>query len=183
MISVLEKLRMGRLMGRAIVLPDGRKSVCNVVAMLRDERTGKTRLVPGCNVVTNGGDQYYAEAAAGTPSWSVAGMRLGTDNTTPTKSDTDVTTFLSGSGKAIDSGYPKTDDDDSDNTGAGVDIVTWRVSYGTGEANGTGIAELAIVDNLSTPTKALAHALFAASFDKTSSDTLKIFLNHEMAGV
>lgn len=170
------------LMSKTITLADGREAVCNVVAVLKG-RDDIQRLIPGANVVTDDGDQYYAEAAAGAPSWAVGGMRLGTDNTAPTKSDTDVTSFLSGSGKAMDSGYPKTNDDDTDNTGAGADIVTWRVSYGTGEANGTGIVELAIVDNITTPTKALAHALFSAGFDKTSSDTLKVFVNHTMNGV
>jgi carbon monoxide dehydrogenase subunit G len=182
-MRVLEDLKAVGLMGREIELPGGKRGVCNIVALLKDEKTGRTRLIPGVNIVTNDGDQYYAEAAAGTPSWSVAGMRLGTNNTSPTKSDSDVTAFLSGSGKGIDSGYPKTDDDDADNTGAGADIVTWRVSYGTGEANGTGITELAIVDNISTPTNALTHALFGASFDKTSSDTLKVFCNHTFNGV
>jgi carbon monoxide dehydrogenase subunit G len=171
------------IFGRVLRLPDGREGTCNVLALLRDVRTGLLRAVPGCNIVTNDGDQYYAEAAVGTPSWSVAGMRLGTDNTTPTKTDTDVTTFLAGSGKAIDGTYPQTDDGDADNTGAGVDIVTWRVSYGTSEGNGTGIIELAIVDNITTPTKALTHALFGASFNKTSSDTLKVFANHTFNGV
>jgi hypothetical protein len=180
---MIEKIMINRLMGRKIKLVNGRETVCNVVAMLKDEKTGKMRYIPGANVVTNDGDQYYAEAAVGSPSWAVAGMRLGTGGTAPSKTDTDVTTFLAGSGKAIDGTYPQTNDGDSDNTGAGIDIVTWRVSYGTGEANGSGIQELAIVDNISAPTKALTHALFAASFSKTSSDTLKVFVNHTFNGV
>jgi hypothetical protein len=180
---MIEKIMISRLMGKKIKLVNGKDAVCNVVAMLKDEKTGKVRYVPGANVVTNDGDQYYAEAAVGSPSWAVAGMRLGTGATAPSKTDTDVTTFLAGSGKAIDGTYPKTNDDDSDNTGAGIDVVTWRVSYGTGEANGSGIQELAVTDSSSTPTKALTHALFAASFSKTSSDTLKVFVNHTFNGV
>lgn len=153
----------------------------NVLAVLCSK--DKRFYIVGKNLVTNDGDQYYAEAAVGTPSWSVGGMRLGTGTTAPTKTDTDVTTFLTGSGKAIDTGYPVTNDSDPDNTGAGVDIVTWRVTYGTAEANGTGIAEGAIVDNISTPTKALTHFLFASAFDKTSNDTLKVIVNHTFNGV
>lgn len=139
--------------------------------------------IAGKNLVTDAGDQYYAESVVGTPSWTVGGMRLGTGTTAPTKTDTDVTTLLSGSEKAIDTGYPVTNDTDPDNTGAGVDVVTWRVSYGTAEANGTAIAEGAIVDNITTPTKALTHFLFSATFDKTSNDTLKVIVNHTFNGV
>jgi len=160
----------------------GELRAINVVAVIERE-DGSEEYIPGANIVTNDGDQYYAEAAVGSPSWSVAGLRLGTSNTAVAKTDTDVTTFLTGSGKAIDATYPKTNDADTDNTGAGVDIVTWTTSYTTSEGNGTGIQEGAIVDNITTPTKALCHFLFAASFDKTSSDTLKVIVNHQFNGV
>lgn len=159
-----------------------------VLAVLRQPVLGMELVVPGLNIVTNDGDAYYAQMACGeTPDddfdGASGGLRLGSDNTTPTKSDTDVTTFLSGSGHALDATYEQTDDSDSDNTGAGVDVVTWRFSYTTGEGNVSSIIEGAIVDDLTTPTAALTHFLFAASFDKTSSDTLKVFVNHTMNGI
>jgi|GEM_PF-1317076 hypothetical protein len=172
-----------RHMGRKMALPNGKEGVCNVAAVLRNVHTGAFRVVFGANLVTNDGDQYYAEAAVGSPSWSVAGMRLGTEATVAEKTDTDVGTFLAGSGKAPKATYPKTGDADTDNTGAGVDVVTWTTEYTTAEGNGNGIAELAIVNHLTTPTKALTHALFAAPFDKTSSDTLKVIVNHTFNGV
>jgi hypothetical protein len=159
-----------------------------VLALLRNEALGLELAVPGINIVTNDGDTYYAQMVASeTPDddfdGANSGLRLGSDNTSPTKSDTDVTSFLSDSAHALDGGYEKTDDDDSDNTGAGVDVVTWRYSYTTGEGNVNSIIEGAIVDDRTTPTAALTHFLFAASFDKTSSDTLKVFVNHTMNGV
>lgn len=181
MIDMIEKAKIKKLMGKKIRLVDGRESVCNVVAVLRN-KNGK-KYIPGANIVTNSGDLHYAErGAAETPTNSYVGFRLGTAATAPTKTDTDVTTFLTGSGKNLTATYPKTNDSDGDNTGAGTDVVSWAVSYTTAEANGTGIQELAIVDNITTPTVALTHALFAASFDKTSSDTLKVFVNHTMNG-
>jgi hypothetical protein len=159
-----------------------------VLAVLREPRLGLELRVPGLNIVTNDGDTYYAQSAAGEAvdddfDGANSGLRLGSDNTSPTKSDTDVTTFLSGSAHALDGGYEKTNDDDSDNTGAGVDVVTWRYSYTTGEGNVSNIIEGAVVDDRTTPTAALTHFLFAASFNKTSSDTLKVFVNHTMNGV
>ena len=155
---------------------------CNVVAVLT-HLDGSEEMIPGANIVTNAGDEYYASGAAGTPAWAVAGMRLGTGVIAPGKTDTDVQTFLAGSGKAIDATYPKVSDNDTDNTGAGTKVVTWRVSYALAEANGTAISELAIVDSITLPTKALNRALFAAAFNKTASDTLKVFVNHTFNGI
>lgn len=180
-LSVIETLIARKLLSGKVLFPDGKLRRCNGFALL--EGPGKRQIIGLANIVTNDGDQYYAEAAVGAPSWSVAGMRLGTGTAAPTKADTDVTTFLNGSGKAVDANYPMTNDTDPDNTGAGIDIVSWRVSFATTEGNGNNIAELALVDNITTPTKALTHALFAAAFNKTSSDTLKVFVNHTMNGV
>lgn len=159
-----------------------------VLAVLQQPELELELVIPGMNIVTNDGDVYYAQSAcAETPTDDFdaagAGWRLGTSATSPTKSDTDVTTENSNGRKATDATYPMTNDSDGDNTGAGVDIVTWRVSYTTAEAIITGIQEGAIVDDRATPTAALTHFLFAASFDKTASDTLKVFVNHEMLGV
>lgn len=159
-----------------------------VLAVLRNPELERELLIPGLNIVTNAGDEYYAESSvAETPTNDFdaagAGFRLGTSNTAPTKTDTDVTTEDSAGRKATDATYPRTSDPDGDNTGSGNDIVTWRVSYTTAEAIITGIWEGAIVDNRTTPTAALTHFLFAASFNKTASDTLKVFVNHEMLGV
>lgn len=42
--------------------------VPNVLAVLMNERTGKKQFIEGKNLVTNGGDQHYAEGAVGAPS-------------------------------------------------------------------------------------------------------------------
>ena len=159
-----------------------------VIAIIRNPILEREAMISGLNIVTNDGDLYYAQQAVGeTPTddfdAAAAGNRLGTSNTAPTKTDTDVTTVDAAGNHAHDATYPKTNDGDGDNTGAGTDIVTWRFSYLTSEGNITGIQEGAIVDNRTTPTAALTHYLFAASFNKTSSDTLKIFVNHQMNGV
>lgn len=159
-----------------------------VLAILRDMNLEREILIPGLNIVTNDGDLYYAQSAcAETPTddfdGASSGLRMGSSATAPTKTDTDVTTFLAGTGHGLDATYERTADPDSDNTGAGADIVTWRYSYTTAQGNASGIQEGAIVDDITTPTAALTHFLFAASFNKTSSDTLKVFVNHEMLGV
>ena len=157
----------------------------NILIILKNEKTGEERVIEGKNIVTNDGDAYYAQAACGeTPDddFSAGGIRLGTGFTSADKDDTDVDTEDSDGRLDIDAGYPKTDDDDSDNSGSGADIVTWRFSYATGEGNITDIDELAIVDDKTTPTAALCHAQIDPAFTKTSSDTLKIFVNHTFNG-
>ena len=159
-----------------------------VIAVLENKKTGEKKIIHGLNIVTNDGDTYYAQSAVAEAvdddfDGASSGLRLGSDNTAPDKVDTDVTTFLSGSAHALDATYPRTDDPDSDNSGADVDIVTWRFSYLTSEGNVDAIIEGAIVDDKTTPTAALTHFLFAALFNKTASDTLKVFVNHTFTGV
>ena len=156
----------------------------NVLAVMTNLITGEKLIMPGRNVVTNDGDVYYAQKAAGetpTDDFAAGGLKLGTSSTTPTKTDIDVTTLGAGSGKADT--FNKTNDTTVENSGGGTDIVTWKFEYASGDANITGIIEGAIVDNLVTPTAALCHFLFAASFSKTASNVLNIYVNHQFNGV
>lgn len=147
----------------------------------------------GPNIVTNDGDIYYAQKAVGeTPATNenfLAGryeLQNPATQDTPAKTDTygNVTTPITASRKVYDSTYPKRNDNDTDNTGAGVDIVTYRTSWTTGDFTANGINGGAIHDNASpvAGTKLLTHFTIS-SFNKTSSDTLKFFVNHTMNGV
>lgn len=93
---------------------------------------------------------------------------------------------IAGSNKVYDALFPKRDDPDADNIGAGVDIVSFLTSYTTGDFNdgGTTIKNFAILDNASPigATKLLTHGTIAA-FNKTATDTLKFFINHEQRRV
>ena len=143
------------------------------------------------NIVTDAGDLFYAQKGAGeSPTNNFAGtsgrMELRTGSATPAKSDTyqQVTTPVTTSRKAIDATYPKTNDSDTDNTGAGTDIVTWRTSWTTGDFNATGIIGGCIHVGGASPSNstALLTHFSISSFDKTSSDTLKVFVNHTFNG-
>jgi len=173
-------------------MPDEECKIKGTVVIVLKDKDGNIKIRETHNLVTNSGDEYYAEVGAQeTPNFTIAGIRLGTNAgaaTTPIKTDVDMTTttgssVLGGSGnQPIDVGYPKSDDDDTDNTGALADAVTWRSSWGTGEGNSADLATVDLPDNLTTPTKSLAIANFASKFTKTSSDTLKVFVNHTMLG-
>ena len=140
----------------------------NICVVLKNEITGEKRWWFGSNIVTNDGDIYYAKKGAGeTPATNEnfiqgrAELRTGT--VTPAK----------------------TNDSDTDNSGRGVDAVSYKYYWNTSAFNATGILGGAIHDNASPAdaTKLLTHWTFAASFSKTANDTLTLFVNHTMNGV
>ena len=164
----------------------------NVCIVKENTLTGQKTWLYTHNIVTNDGDLYYAQkAVAESPTSDFAGssgrMELRTGSATPAKADTyqQVTTPVTASRKIKDSAYPKVNDDDSDKTGAGTDIVTWRTSWTTSDFNATAIIGGCFHIGAASPansTKLLTH-FSITSFNKTASDTLKIFVNHTFNGV
>lgn len=156
----------------------------NVLGVLRNEKTGKKSYHWGKNIVTTEGNQYYAAAGANEGSaFTVTAIRLGITSTAASAGDQDVLTSFTSCGHTMDATYPMTSDDDTDNTGAGSAIVTWRATWSAAEASQVGIIEVAVADSIVTPANIVNRAIFAAAFDKTASDTLKVFINHTFAGV
>ena len=164
----------------------------NICIVRENQDTGDKTWLYAKNIVTNDGDLYYAQkSVGGTPTTDFGGsdgrMELRTGSATPAKAHvySDVTTPVTASRKIKDGAYPKTADDDSDNTGAGTDIVTWRTSWTTGDFNATAIIGGCIHVGGASPasgSKLLTH-FSITSFNKTASDTLKIFVNHTFNGV
>ena len=172
------------------------------LAILKTRPDKLKKWIIGCNEVTNDGEIAYAqEAASEAPAanedfFATAASRIQLANPASQNSILATDTWqqfdnpggaaIAGSNKVYDSGYPDRDDSDGDNTGAGVDIVTFLTSYTTGDFNdgGTTIKNFAILDNASpvNATKLLTHGQITA-FNKTATDTLKFFINHEMRRV
>ena len=162
------------------------------ICIVKESSSGEKTWYYGKNIVTNDGDLYYAQQAVetGTPTSDFGGsdgrMELRTGSATPAKGHvySDVTTPVTASRKAIDAGYPKVSDSDSDNTGSGTDIVTWRTSWTTSDFNANAIIGGCIHVGGASPAsgaKLLTH-FSLTSFNKTSSDTLKIIVNHTFNG-
>jgi hypothetical protein len=163
---------------------------------LQNRKTGEKRTHVTKNIVTAAGDLHYAERLANvipTDFTDVAGdfdgileLYAGAQSASPDKANdrSDLADLVADSGQAMDSGYPKLDDDDSDNSGAGAGVLTYRVSYATGDANSADIDNLAITNpSPAADEPLLMHAEFDTPFEKTSDDTLKVFINHTLAGV
>ena len=143
------------------------------------------------NLVTNDGEIFYAKQGAGeTPAtnedFQAGRFEMGT--TAYTEAETDAfTNFdvsgaskISGSNQVFTAGYPKTNDTgDADNTGDAVDAVSYAVNYSASAWNDANVEQGCIHDKSSpvSATKLLSVFSFT-SFAKTSSDTLKVFVNH-----
>jgi len=175
----------------------------NVVAVLgKPEYLGSDKYelirewIYGANIVGDDGDIFYAKQACEEAQGANEDFEQGNFvmqnpgiQDTPAKTDTftNITTPITASLKAFVAtpDYPLTNDLDGDNTGAGLDVATYLVSYTTGDFNANGINGGAILDDLTTPAtsaKLLTHFSITA-FNKTASDTLKVFVNHTMTGV
>lgn len=153
----------------------------------------KFRRLLGDNLIGDQGDKYYAQRAAGEtatiPFHDVNGRQELGNGTQGTPGKTDTYSALQGpvttSRKTWTSGYPKTNDADPDNTGGGVDIITWLTSWTKSDFNSTGLSGGVIHDAAGSPvagTNILTYWTIAA-FNKTADDTLKIFINHNFLGV
>lgn len=164
----------------------------NILCVL-DGPKGK-RLIPGHNIVTNDGDLYYAESmAAATPTNAFDSLYMSTVAWSPSPSKTsstdDLASFIAGAEKLKTATYPKVNDGDADNTGAGTDVVTWAFSYTKGDFNdatieGCGLTLPALTSwGGGAGDDVLLTAFDLTSFAKTADDTLKVFVNHTPTGV
>lgn len=133
------------------------------------------------NLITAVGDQYYAGRAAlstGLPA-QVAAMKLGTGSTAPAKTGAGaaLVTYLAGSNKANDAGFP---------TVSGG-VVTWKRTYAPGEATtASPVTEAALVTDATDATTnaagTIARALITGVPSKGAADTLTITWTHTILG-
>lgn len=157
-----------------------------VVLVLKNIHTGKKRVFESENIVTDTGDIYYAQVASSeTPTNAFGIMELGSAGNAPAKTSdrSDVTTTITNSQKAFDSGFPKANDTSANNTGGGTDVVTYLVTYIPAEANDSAIDRVIITNTAPGASEpVLMYATFTA-VEKTTSDSLEVFVNHTMTGV
>ena len=179
---------------------DPKNNICLVVT----HQDGSKDWWYGSNLVTNDGDIYYAKRAV--PTYvNVTNENFGTSACVlqnPASADTIAKTdaygqvsspiTTTGAVRGLTATYPLTNDQDSDNTGASADAISYRFDWATNQIDtsaGNPITGGAIYDvSQTTPvsaTKILTHWNFTspATFHKTSTDTLKLFVNHTFNGV
>ena len=109
-----------------LVLPKHR----NVLALLRRDDAERAILIPASNIVTNDGDLFYAQLTAGEATTNTfTTHELGSAGTPAKGANRSAFTPIASTQKVQAATYPKTNDADADNTGAGVDIRTTLASY------------------------------------------------------
>ena len=157
----------------------------NVLAILRNEETGLYRVHRAHNIVTTAGDVYTAQKAAGEATTNAfANLSLFSATVTPGKGTTYTTTnLIASTEKAPSSGYPKSNDTDTDNTGKGTDIVTRKYFYAAADFNAATIIGAMITKASPVASDPTYAAWDFTSFGKTASDTLTIYHNSDMTGV
>jgi hypothetical protein len=138
------------------------------------------------NLVTQVGDTYYGERAAGigSPPAQVTGMRLGTGTTAVAKTGAGaaIVTYVSGSNKAIDGSFPTSALSGSSRR------IQWKTSWAAGEATANGIAEAVITNETPLTNVAgaaantISRALLNPVVNKGASDTLALTWNHDLLG-
>lgn len=144
------------------------------------------------NLITDVGDEYYGERAAGiaSPPNQVTGMKLGTGTTAVAKTGAGaaIVTYA-GTGitasRAIDGSYPTS----SQPGGAGTARqIQWRTTWSAGECTVNALAEVvlsnqtALADSAGTAADTIARALLSPTINKGASDTLTITWNHNLLG-
>lgn len=138
------------------------------------------------NLITQIGDQYYGERAAGigSPPGQVTGMKLGTGSTAVAKTGAGaaLVTYLSNSHQAIDATYPQSSLNGSSRR------ITWKSTFAAGKATtASAITEAVIVidtlaDATSTAANTIARVLLAGIGSKGASDTLALTWTHDLLG-
>lgn len=138
------------------------------------------------NLVTQVGDEYYGERAAGiaSPPDQVTGMRLGTGTTAAAKTGAGaaIVTYVTASNKAIDGTYPQASLSGSSRR------ITWRTTWTAGEATVNSISEVVISNEnpltnvAGTAANTISRALLSPVVNKGALDTLEITWNHDLLG-
>lgn len=143
-----------------------------------------SRIIPASNIVTDAGDIHYAQRAVSEALTNAFTTHYVATAGTPGKAAIlSSFTHVAASAKVNSAGYPLRNDVDADNSGAGADIVTHLAEWTTDDFDAVGITHGLITNTTpATGEPLLTGFAYAAPFDKTASDTLKTFVNHEMSG-
>lgn len=160
-----------------------------IAELWRPDHRGELQLVHRDevhNLVTQIGDEYYGERAAGiaSPPDQVSGMRLGTGTTAVAKTGAGaaIVTYITGSSIAISGGFPTSALSGSSRR------IQWQTLWTAGVATNSAIAEVVITNEASltnvagTAANTISRALFGTAIDKQAGDTLTVTWNHDLLG-
>jgi hypothetical protein len=167
----------------------------NVLAVLG---VGAERfLIPGHNIVTDAGDIFYSQKATGAAATNAfANLVLGTGKTAAWAKNGapsqygNLTGPIAASNKAVSASYPMAPDTDTTNNpvgagGSGNNVISWKFSYAAADFTQTGTNITDGVVTIAAPVSGsplLCGFTFTTAFTKASTDTLLVFVNHQLLG-
>lgn len=161
----------------------------NIVAVIYDRRGAVRQIISAKNLITTAGAIWYAQkATAETVTNDFKQMRVGTGNGGAWAAGSvysNLTGPIAGSAKDKDATYPKRNDDDTANTGAGTQVMSWRWSYTSSDfTSGTPVTDAVIT--IAAPiagSPLLTGFTFGTSFTLAAGESIKIFVNHTLTPV
>jgi hypothetical protein len=148
--------------------------------------TGEKLAVAGHNLITDDGELHYAERIAGSPSTDVftTGELASAVPATPATTDNrSHYTMIAGSEKAVSATYPKINDTDTDNTGKGADVFTFKYEWTAGDGNWADIDGGIITNASPGASEDILTGFTITNFAKDSSTALNLWVNHAPTGV
>jgi hypothetical protein len=162
---------------------------CVELALTRPRRSAagleviQYQVVP--NLITQVGDQYYGERAAGTagPPGQVTGMRLGTTATAAAKTGAGaaIVAYITGSNQAIEATWPQSSLNGSSRR------IQWKSIWAAGDSTNAAIVESVITneagltDVAGTAANTISRVTFSA-INKGALDTLTNTWSHDLLG-
>lgn len=156
------------------------------LAELFDDAGNLKQAVPFANLITQIGDQYYGERAAGisSPPGQATGMQLGTGATAVAKTGAGaaIVTLVAASLVILDGGFP------TSALATSSRRIAWKVTWPAGTATANAIAEVALVNQaIATQTvtpaaNTISRALLSPTVNKAAGDSLAVTWNHDLLG-
>lgn len=139
------------------------------------------------NLITQVGDQTYAERGAGISGAPAAptGMKLGTGSTAPSKTGAGaaLVTYLSNSHQAFDSSFP------AGALNGSARRITYKATFAAGKATSAAaaiteavIVNEALTDATSAVAATVARVLLTGIASKQSGDSLVVTWTHDLQG-
>jgi hypothetical protein len=161
----------------------------NIVAVIYRADGTIRRIIPAKNIVTDAGAIWYAQKATGeTVTNNFTNMVVGTGNGGAWGASSvysNLTGAIGGSNKGADATYPKRNDGDAANTGAGTKVMTWRWSYTSSDFTSASAVTDAVI-TIAAPiagSALLTGFTFGSNFTLAAGESVKIFVNHTLTPV
>jgi hypothetical protein len=148
--------------------------------------TGEKIALAGHNLISDDGELHYAQLInqdVPTNAFGVTELATATPGTPAATDNRSHYTIQSGSEKAHTATYPKINDTDTDNTGKGTDVYTFKNEWTAGDGNWTGLVGGIITNATPGASEVILTGFAFSSTNKDSATALTLWVNHAPTGV